>query len=330
MRNGSRASTAHFQRYVDDGRLAGWQMAISRGGQLAHLVVGRASRRRGRAADHRDTIWRIYSMTKPITSVAALMLWEEGCFELKDPVSRFLPEFADAEGVALRLGDDAGARPDDRTDADVAPDDPHLRAHLRVPVRASRRRAVPQRRVRVGRAAGGDLGRDLRAARRAAAAVPARHRVELLDVDRRARSGARGDHRRSRSTTSCASGIFEPLGMDDTGVLGAGRSARPAGDALRRAPDDDARRRGSTRCGAAALQPPARSSAAAGSCRPLGDYLRFAEMLRRERRARRVRLLAPRTVDYATQNHLPGGRRPHRVRTPAVQRDHVRRRRASA
>ena len=43
-----------------------------------------------------DTIFRVYSMTKPITSVAALMLWEEGAFELKDPVRRFIPSFADA------------------------------------------------------------------------------------------------------------------------------------------------------------------------------------------------------------------------------------------
>ena len=43
-----------------------------------------------------DTLWRIYSMTKPITSVAALMLYERGALELTDPVSRFIPAFADA------------------------------------------------------------------------------------------------------------------------------------------------------------------------------------------------------------------------------------------
>ena len=41
-----------------------------------------------------DTVWRIYSMTKPITSVAAMMLYEEGAFELTDPVSKFIPSFA--------------------------------------------------------------------------------------------------------------------------------------------------------------------------------------------------------------------------------------------
>ena len=43
-----------------------------------------------------DTLWRIYSMTKPVTSVAAMMLYEEGAFELKDPVAKFIPSFADA------------------------------------------------------------------------------------------------------------------------------------------------------------------------------------------------------------------------------------------
>src|ERR1700734_3744670 len=42
-----------------------------------------------------DTLWRLYSMTKPITSVAAMMLYEEGAFELTDPVSAFIPSFAD-------------------------------------------------------------------------------------------------------------------------------------------------------------------------------------------------------------------------------------------
>src|SRR5207249_7878116 len=52
-----------------------------------------------------DTLWRVYSMTKPVTSVAAMMLYEEGVFELKDPVSRFIPSFADVrvyrQGSAL-------------------------------------------------------------------------------------------------------------------------------------------------------------------------------------------------------------------------------------
>ena len=85
----------HFARYVDDGRLAGWLLVVSRDGLAVHLAsCGDRDREAGRPVEV-DTLWRIYSMTKPITAVAAMMLYEEGAFELKDPVSRFIPSFAD-------------------------------------------------------------------------------------------------------------------------------------------------------------------------------------------------------------------------------------------
>jgi CubicO group peptidase (beta-lactamase class C family) len=78
----------HLARYVDDGRLAGWLLGVARHGHLAHLSShGRRDLESG-AAVEADTIWRLFSMTKPITSVAAMMLYEEGAFELKDPVAR--------------------------------------------------------------------------------------------------------------------------------------------------------------------------------------------------------------------------------------------------
>lgn len=87
----------HFQRYVDDGRLPGYFVAVARGGQIAHLsTYGQRDKESG-APVELDTLWRIYSMTKPITSVAAMMLYEEGAFELKDPVSKFIPSFADTK-----------------------------------------------------------------------------------------------------------------------------------------------------------------------------------------------------------------------------------------
>src|SRR5918999_1819496 len=77
---------SHLRRYVDDGRLAGWTVAVARRGRVAHLShYGLADIEAQRpVAD--DTIWRIYSMTKPVTSVAALMLYEQGALELTDPV----------------------------------------------------------------------------------------------------------------------------------------------------------------------------------------------------------------------------------------------------
>ena len=58
-----------------------------------------------------DTLWRIYSMTKPVTSVAAMMLYEEGAFELTDPVSAFIPSFAGVACLCGRTGPAAGHGP---------------------------------------------------------------------------------------------------------------------------------------------------------------------------------------------------------------------------
>src|SRR5256714_14343422 len=96
---------SHFARYVDDGRLPGWLLVVGRGGHVVHVsTYGDRDKEAGLPIEL-DTIFRLYSMTKPITSVAAMMLYEEGAFELKDPVSRFIPSFAAArvyrQGSAL-------------------------------------------------------------------------------------------------------------------------------------------------------------------------------------------------------------------------------------
>src|ERR1700742_5132341 len=80
----------HFERYVDDGLLPGWLIVVSRNGRIAHLsTYGKRDLESG-APIELDTMFRIYSMTKPITAVAAMMLYEEGAFDLKDPVHRFI------------------------------------------------------------------------------------------------------------------------------------------------------------------------------------------------------------------------------------------------
>jgi CubicO group peptidase (beta-lactamase class C family) len=82
-------------QWVDEGQLPGFLVTVARHGRLVH--VGKHGHRdveAGRPVTD-DTRWRIYSMTKPVTSVAAMSLYEEGAFELTDPISRWLPEFAD-------------------------------------------------------------------------------------------------------------------------------------------------------------------------------------------------------------------------------------------
>ncbi|HIC01623.1 TPA: class A beta-lactamase-related serine hydrolase [Candidatus Poribacteria bacterium] len=84
-----------MQSYIDDEKVVGFITLIYRRGHVAHLE------KFGCKDDVHpmefNTIFRIYSMTKPITSVAIMMLYEEGHFQLDDPVSRFIPEFKDME-----------------------------------------------------------------------------------------------------------------------------------------------------------------------------------------------------------------------------------------
>ena len=98
-----------MQKYVDGGKLAGALTMLARGGDVFHMeTYGFADLERG-APVKQDTIFRIYSMTKPIASVAAMMLLEEGRYFLDDPVSEFIPELANvkvyggANGDELRL-----------------------------------------------------------------------------------------------------------------------------------------------------------------------------------------------------------------------------------
>jgi len=82
-----------IQKSIDDGRIAGGVALVARHGKIVYLkAVGMADREAGKPM-RTDSIFRICSMTKPITSVAAMMLYEEGRFLLNQPVSDFIPEF---------------------------------------------------------------------------------------------------------------------------------------------------------------------------------------------------------------------------------------------
>jgi CubicO group peptidase (beta-lactamase class C family) len=82
-----------IDRKVKEGSVVGAVTVVARKGKLVHLeTFGLADAEAGKPM-RKDTIFRIYSMTKPITSVAALMLYEEGRFQLGDPVHLYLPQF---------------------------------------------------------------------------------------------------------------------------------------------------------------------------------------------------------------------------------------------
>src|SRR5580692_1973518 len=106
----------HLKRsYIDNGKIAGCQVAVARHGHLAYFrSLGQMDRERAKPmAD--DAIFRIYSMSKPITSVALMSLYERGYFQLNDPVSRFFPAWKDQQVWVSGRGADM------KTEAPVRP-----------------------------------------------------------------------------------------------------------------------------------------------------------------------------------------------------------------
>ncbi|MEU1964050.1 CubicO group peptidase, beta-lactamase class C family [Micromonospora sediminicola] len=296
----------HFARYVDDGRLAGWQIVVTRRGEIAHSATYGLRDREAGTPVEADTLWRIYSMTKPITSVAAMMLWEEGRFELNDPVSRWLPEFAD-----VRVYDKGSVLKPYTVPATEPIRIWHLLTHT-----AGLTYGFAQVSVVDGlyRAAGFDLGvpagADLAAASAGLARLPLLFQpgtswnygvsTDVLGRLVEVVSGQSLD-------AFLAERILRPLGMTDTRWwvdaadakrLAALYAPHPAtGQAVR-----------ADGVGRAALAEPSWHSGGGGLVSTAADYHRFTQFLLRGGELDGVRLLGPRTLRFMTRNHLPGGR----------------------
>ena len=93
-----------MQSYIDRGVFAGVSTLVARKGKVAHLETFGWQDLETRHPITEDTIFRIYSMTKPITSVAVMMLCEEGKLRLSDPVSHYVPQFKDRKVMVMREG----------------------------------------------------------------------------------------------------------------------------------------------------------------------------------------------------------------------------------
>jgi len=294
---------SHFARYVDDGRLAGWSVAVSRRGRLAHVAHHGVRDLAGGLPVDDDTIWRIYSMTKPVTSVAALMLWEEGLLELTDPVSRYLPSFADQRvytgGSAANPGTVPATEPVRLW---------HLLTHTAgLTYGFHHAHPVDEMYRAKGHEFSPPRGQDLAAACDVWASLPL-----LFQPGTEWNYGVNTDV--LGRVVEVVSGqtlaeffrdrIFTPLGMHDTGFqvhdtanLATLYVPRPGGGLVE-----------SKRMGAAITEEPVCLSGGGGLASTLYDYHRFTQMLRGGGELDGVCLLGPRTLAYATRNHLPGGR----------------------
>lgn len=290
--------------YVDAGRLAGWQLLVTRRGAVVHLGSSGRRHRENDLPVETDTLWRIYSMTKPITSVAAMMLYEEGAFELTDPVSRFIPSFADPRVFA------GGS---DLKPVTVPAQEPvqvwHLLTHTAGLTYGFHRTHPVDAMLRAkGYEWGAPAGVDLASAVDLWAGLPLLFHpgtewnyslaTDVLGRLVEVVSGTTLDD-------FLAARIFGPLAMVDTGFhvpadqqhrlarlyLNLPSGGLAAGDQL----------------GNFVLSRPSLLSGGGGLVSTTADYHRFTQLLLREGELEGVRLLSPRTVRYMTRNHLPGG-----------------------
>ena len=289
----------HLQsRYLGPGKIAGAQVAVLRHGALGYFAsFGERDRERGRPVTE-DTIWRWYSMTKPVTGVALLTLYERGHFQLDDPIHRWIPEWRD---VHVKEPDPAGG-------ARIVP------AHRPVTVRD-----VLTHTSGIGYGfEHGDLdltnsgwmrGHDLESLCAQLAGWPLRFQpgtrwLYSLGMDVAARlievmSGLRFDE-------YLRAELFEPLGMVDTSFAVAdadverfaacyGRNARKELVLV-----DDPERSSYRR-------QPRLLMGGGGLVGTTADYLRFVGMLVGGGELDGHRVLSRKTIELMGSNHLPGG-----------------------
>jgi len=298
-----------FARYVDEQQLAGWLITIARHGKLAHVrAYGQRDVEAGLPVET-DTLWRIYSMTKPITSVAAMMLFEEGGFELTDPVAKYIPSFADMRVFA------AGSDIRYKT---VPANEPirmwHLLSHTSGLTYAFMRSHPVDALYRArGFEWGWPKGADLAACCDIWADIPLLFQpgtewsysvaTDVLGRVVEVVSGQRLDE-------FFATRIFGPLGMTDSAFYaGPDNGSRVAALYNR---DADGKLARLDALGKGAFQAPAVLSGGGGLISSAADYNRFTQMLLHRPHSpagelEGARLLSPRTVRLMTTNHLPGG-----------------------
>ncbi|WP_214406261.1 serine hydrolase domain-containing protein [Pseudonocardia lacus] len=296
----------HFRRYVDDGRLAGWTVAVTRRGKVAHLTHhGLADVEAGRAVAD-DTLWRYYSMTKPITSVAVMMLYERGLLALTDPVSRFIPSFAQQRVYVAG----PAANP-----ATVPVTEPmrvwHLLSHTSgLTYGFHHAHPVDEMYRNAGHEFGVPKGMDLAGACDTWAGIPLVFQpgtewnysvaTDVLGRIVEVVSGKTLDR-------FFAEEVFAPLGMTDTAFWAAEDDHDRLAALYIPDPGNGGRIRRHDRMGAGATRQPVFLGGGGGLVGTAADYHRFTQMLRRGGELDGERLLGPRTVAYMTRNHLPGG-----------------------
>jgi len=310
--------SAWLNQQIASERLAGASVAVGRKGHLVyHQTAGLADQEGGQAFAE-DTILRIFSMTKPITTVAAMMLYERGCFQLDHPVARYIPAFEQTQVWCGGAIDDVEPQATRMTVRQLMTHTSGLTygfMHQNVVDEAYRGRGLDQNK-----------------AMNLAEWVDALAEVPLI-----AQPGTQWNYSVSTDVlgrlveiwsgqdlnTFFKQEIFEPLGMVDTGFAVASDQAhrlaslyRPSNGAVMGAKSPAASPLKDRDPGlqlldeahsSAYLKMPTFFSGGGGLVSTLFDYCRFCEMLLQGGSLNGVRLLSPKTVEFMRKNQLPDG-----------------------
>ncbi|MEM9667315.1 MAG: serine hydrolase domain-containing protein [Pseudomonadota bacterium] len=297
---------AFFENYIEGRKLPHMALLVSRSGQVAHFSTQGVMDWDTGAPIGADTIYRIYSMTKPITSVAAMMLFEEGKIRLEHEVHRYLPEFAD---VKVWDGGTADAPKLKDPNRPIALHDLFTHASgitygflMQHPVDEI------YRREKIGHAA--DTVRET--ARKVAAAPlvfsPGEkwnygHSIDIVGAIVEEVSGQTFD-------AFVRERILKPLGMVDTDFFvpedklhrfpACYAKDATTGETVLYDPGGEDTRLYKTQ--------PTQLNPGGGLVSTVHDYHQFARMLLNGGALNGERLLSPKTLEYMTENHLPGGR----------------------
>ena len=323
--------TEFMNRKVADGTMVGGMGLIARGGKVIYeQTYGMADREAERLMEE-DAIYRIYSMTKPITGVALMILYEEGKFRLNDPIAMYMPEFANLEVAMSTAGTNIIS--DGTTSRTVGKGDNSLVGQTRKPARQPTVRDLMTHTAgmtygifgntevdKIYREAGllGDM--TLEEFTKALGQIPLQydpgsqwHYSVSVDVQGRlieVLSGMKfSDFLRER--------LFEPLDMKDTGfrlmednqarltqlytpagIKGGLNTAffqRPSGPGLDVAPPE---------ASLEYIYGRKFESGGGGLISTARDYLRFSQMMLNGGQLDGVRILSPKTVELMTMNHI--------------------------
>ncbi len=295
----------HFDRYVEDRKIPGFLAVVTRGGKVAYMVCGGFRDLENEAPVEADTRFRIYSMTKSVTSVAAMICYEEGLIALDDPLSKFIPEFGETRVFV------GGSSAQPVTVPMLGPIKIwHLLTHtagltygwmFNHPVDAMYRSAGFEVEPPADLDLAGCCSRLARIPLRCQPGTEWNYSV-ATDVLGRVVEVATG----LALDEFFAERVFKPLGMKETSFYVEGEAAEKL--AVLYMPDlFSGRATRAAYMSEAALTRPSACLGGSGLVSTAADYHRFTQMLLRRGELDGARILGARTVAYMTRNHLPGG-----------------------